>query len=176
MDPYQRLRKREVYRNPWLGVEVHDIVHPTGTPGEHVLIDSPEATGVLVEEEGDFIFASQPRFGARADVVEVVKGGAEPDESPLECAQRELREELGLVARRWEPLGIAFEIPSIMSGPVTLFLATGLERVDAEPEEIERIVPVKISVNDAFEAAKSGEISDAVTMAALLRYLLRRGD
>jgi len=176
MDPYQRLRKREVYRNPWLGVEVHDIVHPTGKPGEHVLIVSPAATGVLVEEDGAFIFASQPRFGARANVLEIVKGGAEPDESPLECAQRELREELGLVARDWEPLGIAFEIPSIMSDPVTLFLASGLEHGESAPEEIERITPHRMSITEAFAAANSGEISDAVTLVALLRYLLRRGD
>jgi 8-oxo-dGTP pyrophosphatase MutT (NUDIX family) len=174
MDPYRRLRKREIYRNPWLGVEVHDIVHPTGTPGEHVLIVSPEASAVLVEEEGSFIFAAQPRFGARRSVVEVVKGGAEPGETPLECAQRELREELGLTAERWESLGIVYEIPSIVSDPVTVFVASDLQRVDAEPEEIERITLVRMGVGDAFAAVNDGAIDDAVTLAALLRYALRR--
>jgi 8-oxo-dGTP pyrophosphatase MutT (NUDIX family) len=174
MDPYRRLRKREIYRNPWLGVEVHDIIHPTGAPGEHVLIVSPQASAVLVEEDGAFIFADQPRFGAQRSVVEVVKGGAEPGESSLECAQRELREELGITAERWEPLGIVYEIPSIVSDPVSLFVATDLQRVEAEPEEIERITLARMSIDDAFAAANDGTIDDAVTLAALFRYALRR--
>jgi 8-oxo-dGTP pyrophosphatase MutT (NUDIX family) len=174
-DPYVRVRKRELYRNPWLAVEAHEIVHPTGTPGEHVLVVTPKVCAVVVEDGPDLLFARQPRFGARRSMVEIVKGGSEGAESALECAARELREELGVEAREWTPLGRLFEIPSIMSGPVELFLASGVTQSQADPEAVESIEPVRLSFERAVAAIASGELDDAVTIAALFRYALARG-
>ena len=64
-DPYVRLSKRELYRNPWLAVEAHEIVHPNGVPGEHVLVVAPHPCAVVVEDGGTLLFARQPRFGAQ---------------------------------------------------------------------------------------------------------------
>lgn len=171
-DPYLRISKREVYRNPWLAVEVHEIVHPTGAPGEHVLVLSGRASGVLVVEDDDFILASQPRFGARGHFIEIVKGGADEGETAFDCAKRELREELGLEAADWAPLGRTFEIPSIMDAPVELFVASGLTRVATDQEQVEDVKPVRMPIEDAYRAALDGRIDDAVTLAALLRYRL----
>src|SRR5580704_13928471 len=133
-DPYVRLSKRELYRNPWLAVEAHEIVHPNGTPGEHVLVVAPFPCAVVVEDGGALLFARQPRFGARRVVVEIVKGGREGSESALECAARELREELGVRARHWSPLGRLYEIPSIVNEPVDVFLASDTSPADGEQE------------------------------------------
>jgi ADP-ribose pyrophosphatase len=172
MDPYTRLSKRELYRNPWLAVEVHEIVHPTGTPGEHVLVVTPAACGVLVVDGEDFILARQPRFGARSRMLEIVKGGADEGEAPLACAQRELREELGIEASRWSPLGVVYEIPSIVSLPVALFTACGLRSVAADQESVEQVSAERIGIDDAYRAVVDGRIDDAVTLAAMLRYRL----
>lgn len=170
MKSYRRLAKREVYRNPFLAVEAHEIVHPSGVTGEHLLVVTPPCSAVIVADGGDLLFTRQPRFGAQTDVLEIVKGGAEKGESALECAQREAREELGVVAVHWERLGRLYEIPSIMSGPVDLFLAHGIEHVDTAFEAVETIELVRIPETVAIAAAASGKIDDAVTVAALLRY------
>jgi len=169
-DPYVRLDKQEIYRNRWVGVEVHEIVHPTGVRGEHVLIATGSASCVLVVDGEEVILAEQPRFAARRTIVEIVKGGADPGEDALSCAQRELLEELGLIARTWTPLGIAYEIPSIVDQPVTLFAASDLEMAQSDPEEVERIEPLRMTFGEAWQRAVDGRISDAVTMAALMRY------
>lgn len=175
MKTYQRLRSREVYRNPFLAVEAHEIVHPSGVRGEHALIVTPPCSAVIVADGGDLLFTRQPRFGAQAEVLEIVKGGADPGETPLECAQRETREELGVVAAHWKELGRLYEIPSLMDSAVDLFVAHGIEHVEAQAEPIETIELVRIPQEVAIAAAASGKISDAVTVAALLRYGVSAG-
>jgi 8-oxo-dGTP pyrophosphatase MutT (NUDIX family) len=170
MGEYRRYGSREVYRNPWVAVEAHDVEHPSGARGEHVLIVTPPASAVIVDDDGDLLFARQSRFGAKADVVEVVKGGTAEGESALDCAKRELREELGIVAIDWIPLGLLYEIPSIVSSPVTLFLARRIEHVTDEQESVENIELVRVPAAEALAAAAEGRINDAVTVAALLRY------
>ena len=173
MDPYKRIALREIYRNPWLAVEVHDMVHPTGVAGEHLVVVPPRPVAVLVEDGEHFIFTTQPRFAARREVLEVVKGGADDGESPLETARRELREELGLEAAEWESLGEIYEIPSIVAHPIALFLARNLTAVASDPEVVESIGAVRMPIDDALSAAANSQIEDAVTLAILFRYLMR---
>jgi len=169
---YRRLAHREIYSNPWVRADVHEIVHPTGAAGEHLLIATGRASGVLVVERDHFIFARQPRFAADRVVLEIVKGGAEEGESAEACAKRELREELGLTARTWTPLGEAYELPSIVERPVALFVARDLSRVPSAQESVEQIHAVRMPIAEAFRAARDGGIDDAVTLAALLRFML----
>ncbi len=170
MNAFRRLSRRQVYRNRFLTLEVHSVVHPSGASGEHALIVAPRCSAVIVSDGDDFLFVRQPRFGAGAEVLEIVKGGAEGDETPLECAQREAREELGIVAHDWESLGQLFEIPSLMNSAVELFHAGAVEHVDASPEPVESIELVRVAQHTALAAAATGRINDAVTVAALLRY------
>lgn len=172
---HRRLHRREVYRNAWLSVEAHEIVHPSGVPGEHLLIVTPQSCGIIVEDRGDLLFARQPRFAAQCAVIEIVKGGAAGGEPPLVCAKRELREELGITARDWSQLGITHEIPSIVAPPVALFLARELEYGVSEPAGEESITLVRFSAEAALEAAVSGDIDDAVTIAALFRFAAATG-
>jgi ADP-ribose pyrophosphatase len=170
MSGYSSLGAREIYRNPHLAVEVHAIVHPNGAEGEHILIMTPPSSAVVVADGGDLLFARQPRFAAGGDVLEVVKGGVDGGESAIDCAKRELHEELGIVATRWEPLGRLYEIPSIVASPVEIFLASGIEHVDAGGDPAEPVELVRIPEEVAITAAASGQINDAITVAALLRY------
>lgn len=172
---YRRLNRRELYRSPWVAVDVHGIVHPSGVPGEHVLIVTPQSCGIVVEDRGDLLFAVQPRFAAERDVIEIVKGGSDADELPLDCAKRELREELGVTAHRWSDLGILYEIPSIVAPPVALFLARDLGFGSSEPAAEESISTVRLSIAEALKSAACGEIDDAVTLAALLRFAVLEG-
>ena len=169
-DSYSRLSRREIYRNQWLRVEAHGIVHPSGTSGEHLLVVTPQSCGVIVEDHGDLVFTRQPRFAAQRLVTEIVKGGTNAGELPLDSAKRELREELGITARCWSDLGTLLEIPSIVEPPVILFLARELEYAASAQTAEESITTVRFTIGAALDAAVSGEIEDAVTIAALFRF------
>lgn len=172
-DVFQRLSRKEIYRNPWLAVEAHQILHVTGRPGEHLLVRTPQSCAVVVLDGDDLLFARQPRFAARKPVVEVVKGGCDLTESPADCARRELSEELGVRARAWSELGTLQEIPSIVEPPVICYVASDLEFNDPTPAEEESISILRLSIKDALRAAVAGEIDDAVTIAALFRFGVR---
>ena len=166
---YGRRSKRTVYENPWLRFEAHDIVHPTGVPGEHGVVVTPPASAVILVDGEDVLLVRQPRFAIDAIVLEAIKGGRAEDEDALGCAIRESREEAGIAAARWDALGIAYEIPSIVAHPVALFLGRELTPAPLPQEATERIELVRLPLRDALAACAEGRIDDAVTALALLR-------
>ncbi len=172
---FTRRGSRIVYENPWLRFEAHDITHPNGRSGVHGVVVTPPASAVVVLDGDDAIFTRQARFAVDAVVLEVVKGGAASGETPLETAQREVREEIGVVAARWDDLGITYEIPSIVQIPVHVFLARTLTPVATDLEDIESIEPVRMRLAAALHAVGSGEIVDAVTAVAVIRAAHRIG-
>lgn len=172
---YVRRARRVVYENPWLRFEAHDMVHPNGVDGEHGVVVTGSASGVVLLDGDDVLLVRQPRFAIDAIVLEVVKGGRGPDESALACAIRESREEAGVTAARWDALGLTYEIPSIVQDPVALFLGRDLERAPLEAEAVEQIDVVRMPFAEALEACLDGRIDDAVTAVALLRAARKTG-
>jgi ADP-ribose diphosphatase len=166
---YARRAKRVVYENVWLRFEAHDIVHPNGTPGEHGLVVTPPSTAIVLVDGDVVLLVRQQRFAIDREVLEVIKGGRHAGEDALAGAQRESREEAGVIAARWFSLGIGYEIPSIMQEPVALYLGVGLTPAPPAPEEVESIEVVRMRLGDAFEACVDGRIDDAITTLALLR-------
>jgi 8-oxo-dGTP pyrophosphatase MutT (NUDIX family) len=166
---FVRRAKRTVYANSWIAFEAHDIVHPNGAPGEHGLVVAPPASAIVVCDDGFVWLTRQARFAVDRVMLEVVKGGAAPGESPLHAAQRETREEIGVEAARWDALGVAYELPSLVDHAVSLFLARDLTHVATEHEHVESIETIRMPFADALAAAINGELDDAVTGLALMR-------
>jgi 8-oxo-dGTP pyrophosphatase MutT (NUDIX family) len=169
MSGFIRRSKRTVYENPWIRFEAYEIVHPSGHAGEHGLMWAPPAVAVVALDGVDVLLARQWRFAIDREIVEVVKGGGTPGESPQLGAQRELREELGFTANRWDDLGIAYELPAIVQPDVHLFLARDLTDVGHDQQTEESIVTVRMPFADALRACVDGRINDAITVLALVR-------
>jgi 8-oxo-dGTP pyrophosphatase MutT (NUDIX family) len=130
---------------------------------------TPSASAVVVIDGDDVLLTRQARYAVDRVVLEVVKGGADDGEDALAAAKRETREEIGVVATRWDSLGFVYEIPSIVERPVSLFLARDLAHVATEHEGVESIEAVRVPLRAALDAIASGEINDAVTAVALAR-------
>ncbi|MBV8600596.1 MAG: NUDIX hydrolase, partial [Candidatus Eremiobacteraeota bacterium] len=153
----------------WLIFEAHEIVHPNGSPGEHGVTRVPNASAVVVLDGGEVVLTAQPRYAVERTVLEVPKGGAHPGESALQCAERETREEVGALARRWTPLGAVHEIPSIVAASVSLFLARECIFGEVAPEHVESIEIVRMPFERAVRMALDGELDDAISVVALVR-------
>src|SRR5262249_40097401 len=105
---------------------------------------------------------------------EIPEGGGPVGEDPLQAAQRELKEETGLSAREWQVLGRAHLSNSVSDEEALYYLATGLTQGDAEPEGTERLQLRRVPFVEALQMALTGEITDALSVLALLRYALQK--
>ncbi|MEJ7820396.1 MAG: NUDIX hydrolase, partial [Rubrobacteraceae bacterium] len=90
---------------------------------------------------------------------------------PLAAAQRELLEETGLVAKEWHLLGTAHLSNSITDEEAFCFVATGLTQRTARPEGNEKLENRCVTLDEALAMVESGEISDALSIIGILRYL-----
>ncbi|MFT4550189.1 MAG: 8-oxo-dGTP pyrophosphatase MutT (NUDIX family), partial [Verrucomicrobiales bacterium] len=100
---------------------------------------------------------------------EIPEGGADPGETLLECAQRELREETGIVAARWDPLQEMQVSNSVTTEISTTYIARELTFTDAQPEPTEQLAVRKLPLAEAIDMAIAGEIRDSISVAALLK-------
>lgn len=142
------------------------------------VIRHPGAVGVLPVWEEQVTLISQYRAALAEDVLEIPAGKLEEDDpSPRQAARRELWEETGLRAERLVDLGEILPSPGYTDERIRLFAARGLtwgeRRPDGAEEADARVVTVHTA--EALEMIGSGEIRDAKTVVALLRWTAGRG-
>jgi ADP-ribose pyrophosphatase len=139
--------------------------------GRDVVVHGPAVAIVAVDRDDRVTLVRQQRVPAGGPVLELPAGGVEEGESPLETARRELREETGLYGGEWVEVATFFTTPGYSDERMHLFLATGLEQGEAEPEGSEEIELVRVPLAEVAELV--ADVEDAKTLAGLL-ILLRR--
>ena len=151
-----------------LGVEHASL--PNGVEIDLAVIRHPGAAAIVaLDEGGQIAMLHQYRHAVGGYLWEIPAGCRNAGESPLQCANRELAEEAGLSARRWDHLGTIVTIPSFCDERIDLYLARDLEMATGTPDVDEVIRVQKMSLDDAMKMIRSGEIIDAKTIAGLYR-------
>lgn len=173
-NPWTVLSQATVYENDWIRVDHHEVLGPSGGPGVYGTIHfKNQATGVVpIDESGRVILVGQYRFPLGAYSWEIPEGGGSRSAPALESAQRELREECGLTARRWMEIQSMDLSNSVSDERSTAFLAWELSEVPAQPDETEKLQVARVPFWEAIERVKRGEIRDSISVAALLRVAL----
>jgi 8-oxo-dGTP pyrophosphatase MutT (NUDIX family) len=173
-NPWTVVSQATVYENEWIRVDHHEVLDPSGGAGIYGTVHFRcHATGVVpIDENGDVVLVGQYRFPLRAYSWEIPEGGGPKDVPFLQSAQRELREECGLVAKDWqEILGVDLS-NSVSDERATVFLAWDLSATPAQPDDTEKLQVAHIPFWDAVARVKRGEIRDSISVAALLRVAL----
>lgn len=174
-NPWRTLRRRVVYSNGWMTVEEDDVVRPDGLPGIYGVVRFPgRAVGVVALDDDDrLVLVGQYRYALERYSWEIPEGGADRHD-PLAGAQRELLEETGLTAGRWERLLEADLSNSITDEGATVYLATELTQGEAAPEGTERLAIRWVPFADALAMVADGRITDAISVMAIQAVALRR--
>jgi ADP-ribose pyrophosphatase len=174
-NPWQTLASKVVYDNLWIRVREDQVVRPDGAPGIYGVVHFKHvAIGVLPVEDGHVYLVGQYRYTLSRYSWEIPEGGCPADEDPLSAAKRELAEETGLRAVRWQKMGTAHLSNSVSDELAIWFLATELTQGEHEPEGTERLRVRRVSLGDAWQMVLRGEITDAISVMALMQHQLER--
>jgi 8-oxo-dGTP pyrophosphatase MutT (NUDIX family) len=131
------------------------------------------AIGVVpIDREGYIWLVGQYRFVLDQYSWEIPEGGGYFDVPPVESAQRELREETGLVASEWTFLLEMHLSNSVSDERALVYLARGLEQGEAMPEETEQLVVKRVPFDEAYEMVERGEITDSMSVAGIIKVKL----
>jgi 8-oxo-dGTP pyrophosphatase MutT (NUDIX family) len=177
--PWTRLSGRELYDNPWIRVREDQVLRPDGTPGIYGTVHFKNiAVGVVpIDEDGRVILVGQHRYPLNRYSWEIPEGGCPiGGETPLEAAARELREETGFTAARWDYLG-GLELSNACTDEVGhLYLARELTPGPQQPDPTEDIAVKRMDFRDAYRMAMEGGFTESLSVVALARaaYLLDR--
>jgi 8-oxo-dGTP pyrophosphatase MutT (NUDIX family) len=168
------LARKEVYANPWISVAHYDVLNPAGREGIYGKVHFKNiAIGIVpLDEDGNTWLVGQYRFVLNAYSWEIPEGGGPLGTDPLESAKRELAEETGLVAEEWTELQHLALSNSVTDEKGIIFLARNLHQGKAEPEDTEQLIVKKIPFAEAVRMVEQGEITDSVSVIAILRVQL----
>jgi 8-oxo-dGTP pyrophosphatase MutT (NUDIX family) len=174
--PWSTLSSRPVYENPWIAVREDQVIRPDGIPGIYGVVHfKNQAVGVLpVDESGHIWLVGQYRYPLNRYSWEIPEGGCPAGEDPAQTAHRELREETGITAARLERVAIAHLSNSVSDEFAIIFRATDLTPGDSEPEGTERLQVRRVAWDEAWEMLGRGEITDSMSVIALLHEAVRR--
>lgn len=171
-NPWVKKGSREVYKNPWIRLREDSVIRPDGSDGIYSVVEARFATGVVaVNAEGKIILVGQYRYAVEEYSWEIIEGGAEVGETPLEAIKRELVEEGGVKASKWQPLGGEIMLSNCFTNERGyLFLAEDLEEVPKDPDGTEVLSLRYVTLEEALQMIAVGEIKDAMTIIGIMRY------
>src|SRR4051812_20896629 len=170
-NPWQITAEKPVYDNPWINLTEYQVINPSGNPGIYGKLHYKNyAIGIIpLDEELNTYLVGQYRFALNLYSWELPEGGGPLHIEPLESAKRELLEETGLKANSWTELQRMHLSNSVTNELNIIYLARGLEQHEAEPEDTEQLVVRKVHIDEVYRMICANEITDAITVAAVLR-------
>ena len=170
-NPWTTLAAEVKYDNPWINVTEFQVLNPAGNPGIYGKVHFKNiAIGVLpLDEDNNTWLVGQYRYVLDAYSWEIPEGGCPiGKEDPLECAMRELEEETGIKAKIYEKILTLHNSNSVSDEIAYIYVAKGLTFGEAMPEETEDLRVKKVHLSEALQMVLRGEITDAMTVAAIL--------
>jgi ADP-ribose pyrophosphatase len=164
----KKLSEQEVYRGRFLIYNIDKVLLPNGKQAEREVIKHPGAVAVIpVLPDGRIVLVRQYRYAVRALLYELPAGKLDKGEDPSVCAVRELAEETGFTAKKWQKLSSIVTAPGFCDETIHIYLAEDLQPGPQHPDEDEFLECGAFSPGDIKDMVLSGLICDAKTLAGL---------
>jgi ADP-ribose pyrophosphatase len=161
---------RLIYQGRRISLVSESYTLPNGKQAEHLTVEHPGAIVVLpIDNQGKLVLIRQYRHSIRKSILEAPAGALEKGEDPKECAQREIKEEIGERAEELTDLGILYPTPGFCNEVQYLFLARNLVVDRSIGDDDEFIEVERYTKDDVVSLIKNGELSDGKTLAIILR-------
>lgn len=162
------------YENPWIKISHRMVTNPAGGPGIYGVVHFKNtAIGIVpLDAQLNTWLVGQYRYTLERYSWEIPEGGCPIGTPLLDSAKRELLEETGITANTWTPLLEMHTSNSVTDEYGVAYVAQDLRFGNAEPEETEDLQVRKLPLAEAVEMVMRGEITDSLSMIALLKAKL----
>lgn len=172
--PWQMLDSDVRYENPWIRITHENVITPGGSQGIYGRIHFKNRAIAIVpiDDDGNTWLIGQHRYALDQYSWEVPMGGCVRGRDPLDAAKAELHEEAGLAADSWQMIQTLHTSNSVTDETGFVFVARGLREIGAQPEDTELLTIKKLPLKEAVEWVMDGKITDAISVAALLKVWL----
>lgn len=169
--PWQRKSQTPVYDNPWIALTHEEVITPVGSDGIYGKVHfKNRAIGIIpLDSDHQTVLVGQYRYALDEYSWEIPMGGGPLDQDPLQCAQRELKEETGLHGGDWQQLFKLHTSNSVTDEEGYVFLARHLQQGEQVLEDTEGDLVVKhLPFSEAIAMLERGEVTDVISIAGLL--------
>ena len=164
------LSSQQVFDGRLLKVYRDEVELSNGGTSSREFVHHPGGAAVVaLDGDGNVYLERQFRYPYRKVVTEIPAGKLEPGEDPFDAIQRELSEEIGAQAGRWNPLGCIMPSVGYTDEMLYLYLARDLSFGARHLDQGEFLEPFKLPFHEALAMAADGRLSDAKTVCALFR-------
>ncbi len=170
-NPWNPQSSKKIFENPWLSLHEDEVINPGGGLSHYGKIKFKNlAIGIIpLDENNNTWLIGQYRYVPDCYSWEIPMGGGPLDINPLLSAKRELKEETGLIADDWQELMKLHTSNSVTDERGLVYTARGLTQGETEFEETEDLIIKKMPLEEAVERVLNGEITDAISVAGLLK-------
>ncbi len=177
MKGHELLERRTVFEGKVVRLYLDRVLLSDGNEAEREVVGHWGAVGIVpLDGEGGVILVQQYRHATGEDLLEIPAGKLMKGEDPLECAKRELLEEIGASAKKWYELCRFYTSPGFSDEMLHLFMAEGLEQGKPCPDEDEFLIMRRVKISEALDMLQEGAIQDSKTaVGVLFAYLRDRG-
>ncbi|MCD6356116.1 MAG: NUDIX hydrolase [Anaerolineaceae bacterium] len=163
--------RKEIFSGRAFKIQELNVSLPDGRKRNYELVfHRDSATIIPVDENGDIWLVEQFRMGSNKKLIELPAGVIDNNETPAECAAREIREEIGMAAGKLTPLGAVYLAPGYSSELNHIFLAEELNKDPLQQDEDEFLSVIRYSKEELSIFITKGGLQDSKSLAALYIY------
>ena len=175
----KQLKAEYIYKGKIINVRLDDAELPDGKTAKREIVEHPGGVCVAaLTDQNEILMVRQFRYPYSEVILEIPAGKRNsPDEEPLLCGKRELKEETGAEAENFIFLGELYPTPGYCGEILYMYAATKLTFGDTNPDEDEFLEHLRIPLDKAVDMIMNNELKDAKTQAAILKlkYLSDEG-
>jgi ADP-ribose pyrophosphatase len=171
--PWQTIKSEIIYSNKWMKFIKNEVIHPNGTSGEYTYLDAIPGVVVIAYENDSIYLIKEFKYPINKWIWNLITGGINEGQNPLDVARNELKEEANIIANKWLDLGNFYTAPGIEITDNHTFLATELTvgefHINGEGDEAINQIR-KFNIAEIKEMIKIGEIHNGLVLAALMKF------
>jgi len=150
-----------------VNVRQDDVLLSNGQKHHREVVEHPGGVVIIPVMDNRIILIRQWRYPVKGELIELPAGKLNKGEDPFLAAKRELTEETGYVAKKWEPLGFTYTTPGFCDEKLYFYKASKLDYRETNFDFGEIIEPYVIDIDHAINMVKNGKIVDAKTIIGL---------